>query len=161
MPNFLVRSSTIADADDVRRLRLEALQDTPDAFGDSYAIASQHDEQYWRDMASNPSLFLCEADGEVIGMLKGDIHTGNGRHWMFSMLVTPRYRGTPAASLLVDRVVQWAREDGARTLSLYVTTTVTRARSFYAKKGFVETGEVITMDRDPRLSLVAMELALD
>jgi GNAT superfamily N-acetyltransferase len=76
------------------------------------------------------------------------------------MYVTPLARGSEAAPRLVEAVSDWAKGDGASELYLHVTASVERARAFYQKMGFVETGESFTMERNRTLQLITMRRPL-
>jgi len=153
------------EADDwqaLKQLRLEALQDTPDAFGSTYAESVTWPDQRWKTMAADWNYYFAESDGQVVGMLSGSLHDHHpGTWWMFGMYVKPAFRGQGAAEALVERVGLWAKAQGACELYLHVTESVGRARAFYEKNGFVLNGERIIMDRDPSISLVTMVKHLD
>jgi GNAT superfamily N-acetyltransferase len=156
-----IRSSTLADLDQVRALRLAVLAESPDSFGETYENSIAYDDEYWEKMASTPTLFLAEEDDVIIGMVKGEIHNELGGHWIFSMLVDPNARGSSAATKLVERAADWAKSDGAETLSLYVSRNAPRAVSFYKKVGFVATGKTTRMTRNPSILFEEMVKTLD
>jgi RimJ/RimL family protein N-acetyltransferase len=56
------------------------------------------------------------------------------------MWVAPEARGTGAASALVDAVIAWTADRGARTLRTAVTIGNEPAARLYARAGFVDTG---------------------
>ena len=152
-----VRPGRPEDIDALRAIRLEALGDAPDAFGDTLELASRWSEELWREKASSWNYYLAEVDGRVVGMASGasnDQHPGTS--WLFAMYVTPAQRGTGVAVALVDRVSTWAVARGTDALYLYVAHAVPRARAFYLKAGFVPTGTTITMHRDESLVLDEM-----
>lgn len=161
-PTCTVRHADVKDAKLLRAIRLEALGDTPEAYGSTYEDAVKWSRLRWRMVAAKWNYYLCERNGRVIGMASGgynDVHPGT--HWLYGMYVTPSERGSGAAALLVETVSEWARGDGARELYLHVTSSVARARAFYEKMGFALNGESIRMDRDPTLTLVTMVRRLD
>lgn len=158
---LIVRPAESDDWPKLRAIRLEALTDSPDAFGSTYAVAAKLSNYQWRAMIERSLYFLAERDGSVVGMVSGGLNDRHpGTHWLYGMYVTPAARGTPTASLLVDAVVTWARSDGATELYLHVTSIAQRARAFYARMGFVETGTNFGMDRDPRLIMLTMKKSL-
>lgn len=141
----------------LKSIRLEALLDTPDAFGSSYESARNFSDEQWATLIDEHCYFLAERGASVVGMASGgfnDFHPGT--LWVYAMFVTPDARGSDVASRLVEAVSEWARDQGARDLYLHVTTTVERARSFYHKLGFTPTGETFAMQRDPSLVLMSM-----
>jgi RimJ/RimL family protein N-acetyltransferase len=60
---------------------------------------------------------------------------------------------------MVDDVCRWAREEaGVHRLHLYVHEDNVRARAFYRRYGFVETGATMPYDLDPAKLEIEMEL---
>lgn len=159
--SYVVRRANQDDWVGLRSIRLEALSDTPDAFGSTSEDALGFSDDRWRTMAAQWCYFLCERDGEVMGMISGGLNDQHpGTHWMYGMYVTPSARGSGVANDLVDAVFEWARSEGATELYLHVTSTISRARAFYEKLGFEFTGNHFTMTRDPRLELLTMRRSL-
>lgn len=159
--SYVVRRANQDDWVSLRSIRLEALGDTPDAFGSTYEDSLAFSDDRWRTMTAQWCYFLSERDGEVMGMISGGLNDQHpGTHWMYGMYVTPSARGSGVAIQLVDAVFEWARSEGATELYLHVTSTISRARAFYEKLGFEFTGNHFTMTRDPRLELLTMRRSL-
>ena len=159
---FLVRRANAKDAQKLRAIRLESLADTPAAYGSTYEDSVKWSRLKWRIAAAKWNYFFGERDGEVVGMASGGFNDSHpGTHWLFGMYVTPSARGTGVAGQLVEAVSEWARGEGAKSLYLHVTESVTRARAFYEKMGFRLNGESIKMDRDRSMTLVTMVRNLD
>lgn len=146
----------------LRAIRLEALRDTPEAYGSTYEDSLKWSVRRWRKVAKTWNYYLGECGGVVKGMVSGGYNEEQpGTCWLYGMYVAPSERGSGLATQLVDAVATWARADGARQLYLHVNPSVGRARAFYAKVGFVENGETIIMDRDPSITLCTMVKNLD
>jgi ribosomal protein S18 acetylase RimI-like enzyme len=77
------------------------------------------------------------ADGLAVGMLDDDDPTV--AH-LFSMWVAPEGRGAGTGRELVDAVVGWAVERGARRLETTVAEGNAAAAALYAAAGFADTG---------------------
>ncbi len=158
----VIRRCTTDDWRALRTIRLEALADTPDAYGSTYGESVRFSDAQWRDMATKWLYFLAERDGEVVGMVSGGLNDAHpGTRWLYGMYVTPSERGTGTAELLVEAVGDWAESEGVDEVYLHVTTSVARARAFYDKLGFRPNGESLEMDRDSSLTLVTMVRAID
>jgi GNAT superfamily N-acetyltransferase len=158
----VVRRATVNDAAKLRTIRLEALKDTPEAYGSTYEQSLRWTPRHWRKVAKTRNYYLGECDGVVRGMASGGYNEERpGTWWLYSMYVSPSQRGTGLARQLVDEVVAWARGEGASELHLHVGSRSARARGFYTKLGFVERGDVIVMDRDPSIGLHTMVMSLD
>jgi GNAT superfamily N-acetyltransferase len=155
-----VRPGLARDAPALRAIRLEALTDTPDAYGETYAKCVAWSEETWALKAAQWNFYLAESDGRVVGMARGESHDArNDIRFLFAMYVSTSARGTEAARLLVDTVSAWAKAQRVDALYLYVSNAVPRARAFYAKAGFIATGSSLSMDRDE--SLVCEEMRRD
>jgi GNAT superfamily N-acetyltransferase len=154
---YTARRVIEADAAKLRDIRLEALRDTPEAFGTTYDEALAWSNRQWRFMARDRNFYFALREGRVVGMASGGYNDRSpGTHWLYGMYVTPEARGSAAAGTLVDAVADWARGEGGRELYLHVTDRVARARAFYEKAGFHPTGESMLMTRDPNLTLITM-----
>jgi GNAT superfamily N-acetyltransferase len=158
---LVVRRTTGEDWSALRAIRLEALADTPDAYGSTYDGTVTFSTRRWKAMAAEHRYFLAERDGVVLGMVSGGFNDQHpGTHWLYGMYGTPEVRGGDVAPCLVNAVISWATTDGASDLYLHVTTSVERARAFYRKMGFVETGERFSMERNRILQLITMRRSL-
>ena len=160
--NMLVRRAGLEDAEAVRAIRLEALLDSPGAYGTIYDDVAGWTIEQWRDTLVEPGHILGEVDGRVRGMARGGTHGDfPGETWLFGMYVGPDARASGLADLLVDAVQDWARERGAAALHLAVALEMTRAVSFYRRRGFVEVGDVRYMKRDGSSAIQTMVVRLD
>jgi GNAT superfamily N-acetyltransferase len=155
--DVVVRRAVGEDWARLKAIRLEALADSPAAYGSTLESAQEFSDKRWRAMAEQFVYYLAEHNGRVVGMASGG---GNDEHpgtkWLYGMYVTPSARGGGAAYLLVDAVATWARAEGATELYLHVTSSLARAKAFYEKAGFEANGERHLMDRDPSLELITM-----
>ncbi|MDE3082866.1 MAG: GNAT family N-acetyltransferase [Acidobacteriota bacterium] len=151
-----------SDADALRAIRLEALADSPGAYGTTYDDVVGFDREHWADLVAANAYFLGEIDGAVRGMAQGGFHDDfPGQTWLFGMFVGVDARASGLADALVDAVADWARDAGAHELHLAVALEMSRAVSFYRRRGFVEVGEVRYMRRDPSRQIQTMACRLD
>lgn len=154
---LVVRTTTAEDAADLRAIRLEALADSPEAFGTTLDQARAMTEAEWVERARAGNHVLAVRDGRVVGMAAAGTNEGYpGTRWLYGMYVTPDERGRGAAERLVEAVVEATRAAGADALHLQVTGAMGRARAFYARLGFEPTGERFAMRRDPSLELATL-----
>lgn len=160
--DFNVRAATKRDWRALRDLRLEALLDTPEAYGSTYEESVRRSKAQWKQMARAFNYYVAERNGVLSGMASGGLHDRYpDTAWLYGMYVKPEVRGTTMATALVRRVARWALEAGYTELYLDVGVEVRRARAFYTREGFVDTGERRSMSRDSSLELITMRLALD
>jgi len=158
---LVVRRAERPDWAALRAIRLEALLDTPDAYGSTYKTVVTYPEEQWREMIEHSLYFIAERAGRTVGMVSGGLNDQHpGTRWLYGMYVTPRSRGTEVAPSLVSVVVDRAKAESASELYLHVTSNVARAKAFYEKMGFAPTGERQAMQRDRRLTLVTMSKSL-
>jgi GNAT superfamily N-acetyltransferase len=152
-----IRNTCVDDADELRRIRLDALKDEPDAFGSTYAEAMNLSAEQWRHMTTDWNYFLAFDGSRAVGMASGGLYPPRPTmRWLYGMYVAPEWRGTGVAQRLVNVVASWARREGVDFLGLHVTESVDRARRFYERVGFVADGEREPMRRDHSLTLITM-----
>jgi ribosomal protein S18 acetylase RimI-like enzyme len=137
--------------------RLRALQDTPSAFGSTYAKESQLTDADWVTRARNWNgersiLYLAMEQGEVIGIAGSYLdHDDETRAHLISMWTAPTHRQQGIGRLLVSEIIAWASQRKALTLQLMVTSINEPAISFYQRLGFTLTGRTEPYPNDPAL----------
>jgi ribosomal protein S18 acetylase RimI-like enzyme len=141
----------------LKTVRLNALQDTPLAFGSTYANESRLSDEDWlkRTAAWNSDRSVCyiaiDRDNPC-GIAAGKLHENDPHHAdLVSMWVAPTHRRTGLGARLVEAVQQWARNLGVNELHLMVTSENTPAISFYKRCGFTFTGMTEPYPNDPAL----------
>lgn len=131
-----------------RDVRLAALADAPDAFASTLASQQANTEADWRAMldGSRGIRAVAEVGGEVAGVIgafsRGDV---GEIVWMW---VAPGFRGSAVGAALVTYAVDWCAAQGLGCV-LWVADGNERARRFYARNGFVSTGERQPFPSDP------------
>lgn len=139
-----VRRAVSGDEPILRALRLEALSESPAAFGSTYEREVARTPSDWRRWLSPGATFILD-DGDrpadPAGLVAG-VHDQEDRtvvHLM-AMWVHPALRATGAADALVASVLAWAVEEGAREVRLQVVKGNDRAERCYQRNGFRRTG---------------------
>ncbi|PYY17510.1 MAG: GNAT family N-acetyltransferase [Acidobacteria bacterium] len=140
-----------------KAVRLRALQDAPSAFGSTYARESQCSDAEWLERAEKWSGergigYLAVERGEACGIAGSFLsqHDPTCAH-LISMWTAPTHRRQGVGRLLVGAILDWARQRGARTLRLMVTSNNEPAISFYQRLGFTLTGRTEPYPNDPAL----------
>jgi ribosomal protein S18 acetylase RimI-like enzyme len=140
-----------------RDIRLRVLQDTPTAFGSTYAGESGLSDADWLRRASQwngdrSAAYLAWDDNNPCGIVAGffDVDPPATAH-LASMWVAPTRRRAGVGRLLVNAVLEWARSEGATTLRLRVTSNNDIAIQFYERLGFRRTGKTEPYPNDPTL----------
>ena len=134
-----------ADADDYRRVRLDALRLHPEAFGSAYEEEAALNRAQIVERLSRPGLtrFGGFAQGTLVGLVGLSLGSGaKERHkaHLFGMYVDSAHRGTGLARQLVEAVIATARTAGAVVLNLSVTAGNAPAQHLYRQMGFVRYG---------------------
>jgi GNAT superfamily N-acetyltransferase len=159
----LVRETTAEEWKVLRDIRLEALQDTPEAFGSTYADQAALEEADWRDIISRGGTFLAYfPEGNTIkpaGLVSGDLEEPSTVQLM-SMWVRRQARGDGVGEALIDAVISWAEARNATSVHLWVIDTNKHARMLYERCGFSPTGESQPLPSNPNLTEVGMVRSL-
>ena len=155
-PGFHVRRIGPEEGPRLKTLRLRALAEEPEAFGESVAEAEARDEAEYAARARSASggdrraWFLAEAapeaplNGEQARSVGAATSVGlaMGRRrppdecMVFSVWVADAARGQGVGRALVEAVADWSRAWGARRLVLWVYRTNRGAIRFYERLGF-------------------------
>jgi ribosomal protein S18 acetylase RimI-like enzyme len=154
----------------LRAVRLEMIADTPLAYLETLESARARDEADWRFRARRGSegaeqLSLAAEDpatpGRWVAYMACFVE-GRDRAHLVSVYVAPEQRGTGLAERMVADVCRWARDEaGVRRLELFVHEDNPRARAFYARLGFTETGATMPYELDPQTLEIEMVRLLD
>ena len=135
----VIREVRPADWELLRDVRLRALADAPYAFLTRYDEAASWPDERWQERTRQAGqvTFVAEGDGRFDGMVAGFAAEEPGVVFLVSMWVDPARRGTGLAAQLVERVVEWARAQGAERVRLAVEPGNDRAMRLYERCGFV------------------------
>lgn len=149
-----------------KEVRLRALQDTPSAFGSTYAREAAFSDADWDERAaqwtgeSSITYLALDADspcGIVAGFLNRD---DASKVHLVSMWVAGSQRRQGVGRLLVDAIISWANSRSARILYLHVTSNNQSATAFYQSLGFAMTGHSEPHPNEPDLILAEMSYSL-
>lgn len=135
------------DAEAFRALRLEALSDSPTAFGTSHHEEADQPLAWFAallDPAAECQLFGAFADGQLVGLVGvGRETAAKERHRAVirSMFVAPHARGRGVATALLDQALAVADAmPGVWQVTLTVTRGNDAAVALYARHGFAPYG---------------------
>eukprot|EP00035_Acanthoeca_spectabilis_P000539 m.74003 g.74003 ORF g.74003 m.74003 type:complete len:573 (-) comp10263_c0_seq4:12-1730(-) len=135
----------------LKRIRLDALKDSPEAFETSLEDAKKRGKETWVRQADDSAtgdvrctFVAVDERGTPVGIaaLYRDYPDGNNPSTaeLLQVWVAPRYRGSGGgrvAKRLLDGVLDWAGSVGVTTVQLGVKPGNRRALSFYIRNGFV------------------------
>ena len=159
---LLCRRATAADVDLFREIRLQALQDSPEAFGSTYESAIERSQDSWREQLVSTvdgglrnTQFVFDGDSCVgLGALYREDGSVSGD--LIMMWISPEVRSSGAGSMIVDNLLLWAGNNGFKSVSLVVTDSNTRGIKFYENCGFRNTGEIVDVDLSRGLKGIRM-----
>jgi len=162
--SIVVRRIRQDEAPVLRRVRLAALSDRPDAFGSTLDREAAFDDEVWasralRSSAGDQSVtYLAWLGDEVVGIVSG-ISAGSVVEVM-SMWTSPPVRRRGLGRRLVEATVEWANDAGAKRVELWVIRGNDSAHRLYASLGFVVTGDHQPLPSDPCRNEIRMALRL-
>lgn len=155
------------EADLHRNLRLRALGDAPDSFGEAYSDVAARPVGYWEELTRSVTepgrnvMFLAWEGQDVLGAAYGLLDgTRRDAGRVGGMWVEPAWRRRGVGRALLQEVISWGRERGLRRLGLWAPEHNPAAIALYARAGFRHTGDRRPLPTNPTLSIVAMEVEL-
>jgi ribosomal protein S18 acetylase RimI-like enzyme len=148
-----------------RDIRLQALQDAPDAFGSTWAAEAAQADEHWSARiaaaaASDTDRALFVVNGEAVcGLVWCKLSAAEpGVADIYQMWVAPAARGLGAGRALLDHALAWAKSRGAQRIRLGVTVADSPAMQLYRSHGFSPVGEPEPLRAGSALMAQAMEL---
>ena len=162
MKRFSIRSLRTDEWALLKELRIQALEDTPDAFAQTIDEVRDEPEAYWQQLAMNlrfphHAFFVAFVRDKPTGIAYGRLeaeertvaHVG-------SMWVNPTARGTGIGKKLLERVMSWAVGQRATRIKLWVTMGNSPATKLYESSGFVPTGATDALRVGSPLQIIEM-----
>jgi len=153
--NIVTRRISLADAPQLRTIRLRALQTDPLAFGSTYEREIDRDTKAWEAWATahgkgaDKATFLALRGADAVGIAAGMRELEAKTFGLFSMWVAPEARRSGVGRKLVDHVVDWAIASGANRIALWVTQAP--AIAFYERCGFTDDGRRQPLPHTPAM----------
>ncbi|MEE9480981.1 MAG: GNAT family N-acetyltransferase [Kiloniellales bacterium] len=136
--NITVRRLTEDDAEIFREIRLEALDQYPEAFQATYERSAELPLETFAARLKRYMLFGGFSDDRLMGFVGFyPLHNPRISHKgvLWGMYVREEARGTGLAAAMVERVLEFAKENVEQVV-LSVITSNEHACRFYKKMGF-------------------------
>ncbi len=160
-----IRRVTPADGPHLRRVRLDAIEESPGAFTTELHAAESRPLDAWvrvaevHSSADDQATWFAEEATETAGMVSA-FRTDDGAVTMTSLWSAPGFRRQGVADLLVATVQEWATESGAVEVRHWLVERNAHARAFHESLGFVPTGAERPYEPAPDLREVELRLPL-
>jgi len=158
-----IRALAPNESDLHRAVRLGALQDAPDSFGETFAEAAAKPMTFWEELTRSVTeperhvMFLAFERQDVVGCVYGLVNRQRSDHGRVGgMWVNPVARRRGIGQALLEAVIAWSRRRGFKGLGLWAPAHSPAALALYAKAGFRETGIRQTMPTYPTREIVEM-----
>jgi ribosomal protein S18 acetylase RimI-like enzyme len=170
----------------LRRIRLQALRDSPHAFASIVAVEERFGAEEWRRLIRRGAWLVAEPKtgpeaepkagpetGTEVGSASGGASEPVGvvaaleepgwpaaaRH-VTSLWVQPAWRGSGVGAQLLRALLHGLSEEGVELAWLWVLDGNDAARRLYERHGFVSTGERQSLPADPTRIEERMRLLL-
>jgi GNAT superfamily N-acetyltransferase len=135
----------------LRDLRLEALQDSPDAFWTRYEDALRRTDDDWREWTAMPCHVAVD-DGRLVGMVAAfPVDDDPSATHLIAMFVSRDTRGRGIGAALIEAQLAWARDEGFARVVLMVNVEQESAFRLYERLGFRDTGRREPLRDGPHL----------
>jgi GNAT superfamily N-acetyltransferase len=140
-----------------RAVRLNALQESPSAFGSTYAREAAFTDAEWlvrlERWNGEKGIGFLAMEGEEPCGIAGTLLDleDTSRAQLVSMWTAPAFRRKGVGRLLVNAVFEWAKQREVKTLLLMVTSTNASATRFYEQLGFAMSGRTEPYPNDPEV----------
>ena len=140
--SFTIRLLLPSDAAAFRATRLEALRNSPEAFGSTFDKESGEPLQYFVERLERNVVFGGFLGDCLIGIAGFYRQAGikmSHKGVLWGMYVKPEARGSGLAAALVERLLEHAGKE-VEQVQLTVVASNPRAKRFYERMGFVAYG---------------------
>jgi ribosomal protein S18 acetylase RimI-like enzyme len=131
-----------------RQIRLEALQDSPQAFSTTFKEMVDKPELFWQERLANAAdgksswLLFAKVEERIAGIIGAFLAEDNGKAVIVSVYVTPEYRSKGVSNALLDAILgELWQNVTVHTLELAVVKSQKAAISLYKRFGFKIIGE--------------------
>jgi diamine N-acetyltransferase len=159
--NIIIRNASITDYGDLCVVYEELDEyhrvNHPEMFikPDGYARAKEYIEEVIND--DSKSLFVAEVESKVVGFAECFVVKSSSfpvirkREWvqLDNIAVKRDYQNHRLGSLLLDKVLEWAKNKGINRVELKVYSFNLKAVNFYAEKGFRDLNKTMYLNLMP------------
>ena len=126
-------------------------------------LIDAYDDGEWEQRVHEAAWFLAVESDQPVGVVaaRQEEDSPENERELQAMWVTPASRKSGIAQALGEAVIEWAREDGADAVTLYVGPGNEGALAVYESLGFSDTGDRWRIrEDDPKSDWIKMARAL-
>ncbi|MTA58057.1 MAG: GNAT family N-acetyltransferase, partial [Actinobacteria bacterium] len=126
----------------LRKIRLDSLRESPNAFGGQLEVESAFDEEQWRNKCTTLDYLLASIDGVDIALMSVQVLDGDhgATCWIGGCWSNPQYRGRGSFRSLFKYVDEHAVGKGWQRQGLGVWADNYSAIAAYNALGFIDAG---------------------
>ena len=148
---YRIRRLNVGEAELYKSVRLASLRDSPEAFSSRYEDAIVRSDASWREQADSSAhgpdraTFVVIVDGKPVGLsalYRDELEAGVGE--LIQMWISPEFRGSSAATALLDELFAWAAENAFDRVKAEVEAGNLRALRFYRRYGFSDSADRVS-----------------
>jgi ribosomal protein S18 acetylase RimI-like enzyme len=135
----VIRQLEPDDVEAFRAIRLEALQDSPEAFGGDFAHESRQPIESFLEQITRSAVFGAFADGVlrgVVGLFWDTAAKRRHQGHLYTVYIRPEARGTGVGLPLIEAALEHAQSRGLLQVLLGVAVHNAPAIALYRKAGF-------------------------
>ena len=144
-----IRTFKTAEWRKYRKLRLNSLTESPDAFGSWLDREQKFTDREWSsrftlsDSTGINFPLPAEKNEDAVGLAWGRIHLPDkDTVHIYQMWVAPERRGEGTGRLLLNEIQAWAKSQNAKTVALAVACGNSPALELYSSTGFLAVSEI-------------------
>lgn len=133
--------------EEYKTLRLESMQQDPQAFGDKFKEWSEYSDEKWQKRPKDPDkiILMAEDNNKFVGIIAVHIdHLNENEHeaHIWGMYITPVFRGKGISKMLMNELIEKLKSiDGLHRIELMVSAEQEAAIKSYLSSGFNKIGE--------------------
>ncbi len=159
---IVVRKVEAGDVALFRSVRLAALEDAPNAFGETLDDALHSDWSARVTPAPDRVIYIAVDDGDPVGMLFAKCRTDSEEAaFIGGMWVHPGCRRRGVGSQLLERAIGFLQLSGQQRVALWVTAANADVLRFYQEAGFRQTGATSTLRPGSDIPIVELRRDLN
>ncbi|HEX9058661.1 MAG TPA: GNAT family N-acetyltransferase [Clostridia bacterium] len=129
--------TTITDWQKYKSIRLQALKDTPQAFGQTYDDAAKKTDSHWKEVLSQENRFfvITEINGEAVSVA-GAKQIADDTWFIIAVYTKPEFRGKGIAKETMRTVLDELKKRKIKKAELWVNVDQEAAIALYKNLGF-------------------------